>query len=74
MRQLASDIERSTPDPWEAVARTFHSPFSWKRTPRWNSLRPGRFFSGVTQGTRKRGSGETGATPESLSRASRTKA
>ena len=41
MKQFASDIERSTPEPCWPVVRTFHSPSSLNRTPRWYSVRPG---------------------------------
>src|SRR5512145_76097 len=34
MKQFASDIERSTPEPCWPVVRTFHPPCSWNRIPR----------------------------------------
>src|SRR5688572_31265750 len=50
MKQFASDIERSTPEPCWPVVRTFHRSWSLKTTPLWYSVRPGTFlrFSAAT--------------------------
>ena len=40
MKQFASDIERSTPEPCWPVVFTFQSPPSRNRMPRWYSVRP----------------------------------
>ena len=40
MKQFASDIDRSTPDPCWLAGPDFHVPPSSKSTPRTNSVRP----------------------------------
>src|SRR3954470_22075018 len=72
IKQLASAIERSTPDPCCPVMRTFHSPFSWNTTPRWYSVRPAtlRILSAAV--AFNKGTAKSSDRPERWSRASRT--
>src|SRR6267143_1588866 len=55
MRQFASDIERSTPEPCWPVVRTFHSAPSRNRMPRWYSVLPGTFLIGTEETAVKSG-------------------
>src|SRR5205807_827438 len=74
MRQFASDIERSTPEPCWPVVRTFHSPPSRERIPRWYSVLPATFLSGSAAVALSNGNSVLSVLPERCSSASRTSA
>jgi len=53
MKQFASDIERSTPEPYWPVMCTAYSLLSSRaRMPRWYSVQPDTLRSTVAAGTR----------------------
>src|SRR6185295_15178375 len=73
MKQLASLMDLRIPEPCSPVGFTLSDPSAARvRTPRWNSVRPGAFFSFAVHVARKVGTGATGSAPISTSSASRT--
>jgi hypothetical protein len=72
MKQFASLIDLRMPEPCSPVGRTASEPSDARvRIPRWNSVRPGIFFSRAVQVAEKVGTGSTGSAPMSFSKASR---